>query len=327
MSYFNKRILIFHSNIPENAPKDELDVLDEVEFFNKILSKNNNVHISPFYNDLDKDIEIIKKFNPDLIVNLVETINGDGRLIHIAPTLFDYLGIPYTGCSSDAIYLTSNKILSKEFMSGKKINTAKFITLENIEEIEISTDEKFLIKSVWEHASVGIDEHKLNLPNSKNEIKSILNNYIKENRLFFAEKYIDGREFNISLIAGKVMPYAEIKFLNFPENKPKIVGYRAKWDEESFEYKNTVRSFDFKKEDEDLLIKLENLCVDCWKKFKLRGYARVDFRVDKNNEPYVLEINANPCISADSGFVAACNKFGMSDDEIVNVIIKDTLKC
>jgi D-alanine-D-alanine ligase len=62
------------------------------------------------------------------------------------------------------------------------------------------------------------------------------------------EQYIDGREFNISLletVSGniKVLPVAEMLFHDWPEGKPKIVGYQAKWNRESFEYKNTLRQF------------------------------------------------------------------------------------
>lgn len=321
------KILIFHSFLPPDAPPDELDVLDEVEFFNSIfLKQGKKTFISPFYNDLDKNSEIINSFKPDLIVNLVETINGDGRLIHIAPSLFDYHGIPYTGGTTESIFVTSNKILAKELFHANNINSAKFVTLQNIDKVEFEQTDNFLVKSVWEHASVGIDEHSLKLISNKTELKSILENHKKNGKLFFAENYIDGREFNISVIAGKVMPFAEIRFVDFPDDKIKVVGYRSKWDEESFEYKNTVRSFDFDKTDNILLSKLEQVCLECWDKFKLKGYARVDFRVDKNGNPFVLEINVNPCISADSGFVAACKRYGFNEEQIVNLIIEDSLQ-
>lgn len=321
------KILIFHSFLPPDAPPDELDVLDEVELFNNVFKNQGKVTlVSPFFNDLDKNSEIINSFKPDLIVNLVETINGDGRLIHLAPSLFDYYGIPYTGGTTESIFVTSNKILAKELFQAYNINSAKFVTLKNIDKIQFEQTDKFLIKSVWEHASVGIDEHSLKLISNKSELKSILENHKKNGKLFFAENYIDGREFNISVIAGKVMPFAEIRFVDFPEDKIKVVGYRSKWDENSFEYKNTVRSFDFEKSDQNLLAALEKVCIECWDKFKLKGYARVDFRVDKDGNPFVLEINVNPCISADSGFVAACKKYGLNEEQIVNLIIEDSLK-
>src|SRR5690606_1363693 len=64
---------------------------------------------------------------------------------------------------------------------------------------------------------------------------------------WFAERYIEGREINVGLLAGpegaRVLPVAEIDFGAFPATKPRIVGYAAKWDAESFEYRNTPRRF------------------------------------------------------------------------------------
>jgi D-alanine-D-alanine ligase len=143
----------------------------------------------------------------------------------------------------------------------------------------------------------------------------------------FAEEFIEGREFNLSLLAGDsgpiVLPPAEICFEGFDSEKPRIVDYQAKWAEDSFEYKNTPRSFDFKAGDSSLLAELEKLARYCWEVFSLRGYARVDFRVDSNNQPWILEINANPCLSPDAGFAAALSRAGLSFTDAVQAIVAD----
>ncbi len=55
---------------------------------------------------------------------------------------------------------------------------------------------------------------------------------------------------------------------------------------------------------------LNKYALKCWEVFGLRGYAHVDFRVDANEKPWVLEINANPCLSSDAGFMAAAKQGG-----------------
>ncbi|MGB4204662.1 MAG: ATP-grasp domain-containing protein [Bacteroidales bacterium] len=325
-----KKALIFHSKLGPNPPADELDVLDEATFFKEGLIKlGYYVHQHDFDNDIDKNIETIKVTKPELIVNLVETIRGDGRLIHFAPTLFEHLSVPFTGCSSEAIYISSNKLLSKKIMHLSNIATPVFST--NPDELKtLFRGKLFLIKSIWEHASFGMDEHNPVFIDKAEIIAERLYEKNSSNYTYFAEEYIEGREFNVSVIANDsmpmVLPVPEIKFLDYPENKPKIVGYRAKWDEESFEYKNTVRSFIDEKAESGLSKSIHEICLLCWKVFNLRGYARIDFRLDKNGKLFVLEINANPCISKDSGFVAAATKKGLSYEEIVKLIISDTLK-
>jgi D-alanine-D-alanine ligase len=322
------KALIFHSKLGPNPPPDELDVLDEATYFDEgLVALGYEVQQFAFENDLDRNTETIKEIQPDVIINLVETINTDGRLIHIAPSLFEHLNVPFTGCPSEAIYVTSNKILSKKIMQLAGIHTPSFST--DSEELKTSFKGKqFLLKSLWEHASFGMDEHDPVFIDSAETIAERLKEKNVKQQFFFAEEYIEGREFNVSVIAGEneplVLPVAEIKFMNYPDAKPKIVGYRAKWDEISFEFKNTVRHFVDAPNEPGLRERIRQICLQCWKEFDLRGYARVDFRMDERGNLYALEINANPCISADSGFVAAANHKGLSQAEIVRLIINDS---
>ena len=151
-----------------------------------------------------------------------------------------------------------------------------------------------------------------------------------EEMIFFAEAYIEGREFNIALLANEyepqILPPAEISFDCFPSGKARIVDYSAKWVEDSFEYNNTNRKFDFHPGDNKLLSLLSDISLKCWKLFNLNGYARVDFRVDKKGIPLVLEINTNPCLSPESGFVAAAGESGLKFDSIIKRIIEDLLR-
>lgn len=318
--------LIFHSKLGPNPPPDELDVLDEARYFSEgLVQLGFDVHQSAFENDLDHNKELIKQINPEFIINLVETINGDGRLIHIAPALFEHLHVPFTGCPSEAIYVTSNKLLSKKIMQAAGIQTPAFTI--NGSELKLFGNRQFIIKSLWEHASFGMDEHNPVFIGKAQELSYTLTEKNKAQPLFFAEEYIEGREFNVSVIANGleplVLPVAEIKFINYPIAKPKIVGYRAKWDEDSFEYKNTIRQFADESIEPELCERIRNICIKCWNEFGLKGYARVDFRMDSHGNLFVLEINANPCISADSGFVAATTRYGLTQTEIVKRIMND----
>jgi D-alanine-D-alanine ligase len=320
----NKHVIIYHSPLAENAPADELDVLDEAAYFLAGLEKlGYDVLVWPFPFDMKTLEKQLQQVKPGIVVNLVETILGSGRLVHIGPAFFEHFQVPYTGCQSGAIYATSDKILAKKLMNDAGIPTAEFLTYDSLKKRPEISAGPWIVKSVWEHASFGLDENEKLLFENRDEL---LNRFEKEKNPehFFAERYIHGREFNLSIIGGKndpeVLPPAEIRF-TYPEGKPRIVGYKAKWAEESFEYANTNRSFDFTEEDQGLLEELKQICHQCWEVFGLSGYARVDFRVDEAGNIFVLEINANPCISADSGFVAAATRAGLSQKELIGRIV------
>jgi D-alanine-D-alanine ligase len=119
-----------------------------------------------------------------------------------------------------------------------------------------------------------------------------------------------------------VLPVAEIRFDAFPADKPRIVGYAAKWDADSFEYRNTPRTFSV---EPDLAALVGRLALDCWDVFRLDGYARVDFRVDDRGMPWVLEVNANPCLSPDAGFAAALAAAGIEYQAAIGMLLDDAL--
>ena len=318
------KVLILHNEIKDNSTLDEKDTMDQVmSVFDALNEMNHTVRILPFTFNIEHIIENIKAINPDIIFNLVESVDGSGRLIYFGSAVLDYLKIPYTGNSTEAIFQTSNKLIAKDIMEMNSLPTSNWITL-NDKHFALLKD-KFIIKSIWEHASINMDETSII---STLNIKDIYN-ILEERNDCFAEEYIDGREFSISIISTKngieVLPPAEMIF-TFPENKNKVIDYKAKWDTDSFEYKNINRNFKFNKEDQILLDRLKYVARDCWNVFNLNGYARIDFRVDKNNNIYVIDINCNPCISKDdSGFTKSCKEFGIEYNQMIQILLDNLI--
>lgn len=322
----NRKVIIFHSPLAIDAPPDELDVLDEAAYVQEGLTAlGYDPEVISFPYDLQQLEEILYNREPLFVVNLVETLFADGKLVHLGPFLFDHFRIPYTGCSAHSIYLSSHKTLSKQHMRAHGIPTPAHFSYSGL--LAASDNDirnPFLVKSLWEHASYGLDEDQRLLFSSHADLLERMQQE-KDPHAFFCEEYIHGREFNLSVIDGKdgamVLPAAEIRF-EYPEGKPRILGYKAKWAEDSFEYIHTVRSFSFPPKDDLLLKSLEAIALKCWSVFDLNGFARVDFRVDEKGYIYVLEINANPCISADSGFVAAALQAGMTGADVAKRLVE-----
>jgi D-alanine-D-alanine ligase len=119
------------------------------------------------------------------------------------------------------------------------------------------------------------------------------------------------------------LPPAETLFRDYPPGKPRIVDYAAKWDAASFEYNNTLRRFEFPATDAALLARLRAVALACARLFDLHGYARVDVRVDAAGTPWVLEVNANPCLSPDAGFAAAAAAAGLDGTAVLQRILGD----
>jgi len=321
-------IVIVYGELIDGANEDEQDTLVQVDAISHALrSLGHTVTPVALSLDLQLGAKNVSAQAPDLVFNLVESIDGQGRLIHLGPSLLDALRIPYTGAGTAAMFLTSNKILAKQMLQSAGMATPDWYALRDLQNGSAFRPGRYIAKSVWEHASIGLSEDAVIDAADKDALQALLTQRLPQlAHEGFIEAYIDGREFNLALLAGEqgpeVLPPAEIRFDAYPDGKLKIVDYRAKWEEASFEYANTPRNFSFHEEDDALIQELRRLAVACWHLFDLRGYARVDFRVDTQGIPWILEINANPCLSPDAGFMAAAQQAGLSQIDVVQRILR-----
>jgi len=319
----NKRVVFLYEKLSENPKEDELDVIRQMKHIRKaLLNLGYSTDEIPFSIDLDWVIKELKRLKPWVVFNLVETTLGTGQLLHIAPSILTYLKIPFTGSPLNALFITTNKVLSKKQLNLLGIPTSEWYMLDETDKIKPKG--KYIVKPICEDGSLGLDENCVFTGNNKsfrNKLKKL------DKKIYFIEEFIDGREFNLSVLGGKkgpqVMPPAEILFTDYPDNKPKVVGYNAKWTEDSFEYTHTPRTFRFNKKDQLLVKELQSIALKCWNDFDLKGYVRVDFRLNNDNQPFVLEINGNPCIAPESGFVAATKRAGLKFPEVVKRILED----
>jgi len=189
--------------------------------------------------------------------------------------------------------------------------------------------ERWIVKSVSEDASLGLDDGAVACGREAVAARAQVSAARYGGR-WFAERYVEGREFNVALIerhgAPFALPIGEMIFERWDETRPRIIGYAAKWQESAQEYQDTTRVFDWHAREPKLQRMLELLSRQCWSFFGLSGYARVDFRVDSTGNPFVLEVNPNPCLEPNAGFAAACEQAGMSYSGLISEIIHAALR-
>ena len=323
------RVAVLHNAVSDAPTADESDVLVQAEAVCAALEElGHHVERLPCSLDLAAAARRLRELWPDVVFNLVEALGGSDRLSPTAPALLDLLGIPYTGSSAEGLFLTGSKLLTKTRLRLAGLPTPDWAVPGGRAPASLTLEPPYIIKAVWEHASFGLGDEAVVHAGDPAAVQDHLRERAAAwGRPCFAERYVEGREFNLSLLAGpggpQVLPHAEIDFSAFPAGKPHLVGYRAKWDAGSFEYHHTPRRFVFPAADAGLLDRLAALARACWELFDLRGYVRVDFRVAEQGQPWVLEINANPCLSPDAGFAAALAQGAVPFPEAVRRILAD----
>jgi D-alanine-D-alanine ligase len=315
------KILVLHSDIPADAPPEEQDTLIAAEAVRgALVRKGYSVHNASFHQDALAGV--IELENPDLVFNLVEGVDGKGILAPLAPRLLTQMGVSFTGATADSMEVTTNKPLTKTRLHEAGLPTPDWAVPPDWSGLD---GRDWIVKSALEDGSIGLDDACVvtGIYNVKTRAMDCAGRFGGE---WFAEAYIEGREFNIALLGGtrhlRILPMAEMTFESWPAGKPRIVGYGAKWDEDSAGYRQTVRHFGVEKEEPELAAKLKDSCEKVWALFGLTGFVRVDFRVTARGEPLILEINVNPCISPDGGFAAAAVEAGMDYDTLIEEIVR-----
>ena len=273
-------------------------------------------------NDLDR-LDVLKRRQPLAVFNLVEAIEADCKVAWLAAARMELRRLVITGSSARALKATVSKLEVKERLVAAGLPTP--LWSERGE--SMLGGARVMVKPVGEHASVGIDSRSIvAAPAAATEIAARERSY---GGRFFAEGFVEGREFNISLLEGldgvRVLPMPETVFEDFAENQPKIVDYDAKWDAASHAYHHTPRKFGLEAADPALARELERISVGVWETFGIAGYLRVDFRVDMAGRPFVIDINSNPCIAPDAGFAAAAAEAGIGFDALIERVVDAAL--
>ncbi|MEJ2690397.1 MAG: hypothetical protein P8130_10695 [Deltaproteobacteria bacterium] len=229
-------IAIVHNSVSDADAPDARDVLIQVEtVLQALMDLGHQCLALPCTLDLGDIEKRLKADKFDMVFNLVESLAGHGRLIHLFPSLLDAIGLPYSGSPAEAIWRTSDKASAKKILQQAGLPTPDWLgpypTRDNDSLGEPATvSGSWIIKSSWEHASIGLDANALLQADSTASLLSTMRQRLPLlGGSCFAERFIDGREFNLSVLTGphgpQVLPPAEILFQGFDEETPRIVDY------------------------------------------------------------------------------------------------------
>jgi D-alanine-D-alanine ligase len=308
--------VILHQAVPPDAPPDERDVLEQVGAVEAALIdagwRTRRVAAGL---DLAAIARALANDPPDLVVNLVESLpvgRAAGVMASAAAALIEALGLRFTGNPAAALALTADKLATKRVLRAAGIATPDWM-----EPFGPALPGPLIVKHATEHASFALGPDSV-VADAEAARALMAARAAAHGGRWFAEAFIDGREFNLAALddgaGGRlVLPAAELVFdPRWPAGRPRIVDWASKWDPTDPSYHYTTRSFELSDEDAPLVAQMAALVRRVWQVCGLAGYARVDLRVDRSGMPWVLEVNANPCLTPGMGIAATAEQAGLS---------------
>jgi D-alanine-D-alanine ligase len=175
-----------------------------------------------------------------------------------------------------------------------------------------------IVKPAAEDASVGIEQ--ASVVRTRAQLEARIAEQSETYEEVIVQEYVDGREFAVGFVGDATLPISEIDFTKMPDGAWPILSFAAKWEKGCAEDKGSQPVCPANV-DRDLEKRIVAIAQSAWKAVGGTGYGRVDLRVDRNGEPWVLEVNPNPDISDSAGLSAMAHAKGWSYNELIMRIV------
>ncbi|MEY4374400.1 MAG: hypothetical protein RL760_566 [Candidatus Eisenbacteria bacterium] len=240
-----------------------------------------------------------------VFIALHGTYGEDGTI----QAALELAGKTYTGSGVLASAIAMDKAMSKRVFEREAIPTPQWVVLEaGVPGSNVDTSllggYPLVVKPNAEGSTVG-----LTIVKHPSELNAALEKAGRHDAQILIEQYIDGREMTVAVVGEEAYPVVEI------EPKSGFYDYEAKYTKGMTTYTCPA---ELDKDDARLL---RELAVECAGVLGCRGVVRVDFRINEDGDPFVLEVNTVPGMTPTSLVPMAAKAKGVSYDQLVGRIV------
>ena len=265
---------------------------------------------------------LLEAYSPDeyIILNWCEEFPGVPHSEYQVAQALERMGFTFTGTGSEVLALSQDKPRVKQVLNEQQITTPVW-------ELYTTTDEinwrRFpaIVKLAHEHCSYGITRESV--VQSRSELVERIQYVINEmHQPALVEEFIDGREFHVGAVGNghiTVLPPAEIDYSLFEDIHDRLCTYESNFNPTSLAYQLTLPKLPVVLP-EKLLSKLGEIVIAAYKAINCRDYARMDIRL-KGESFYLLDVNPNPDISADTSLVLGAELMGLSYGKLGSLFV------
>ncbi len=293
-----------------------------------LLSRAYAVEVLPLRPEPAAILRLAGALDCDVVVNLVEAIGGDARQEPIFAWLCELRGLPYTGSPPRAMTLCLEKPVTQALLAARGIPVPRHVVLARGDEPLAGLRLPAIVKPSREDASHGIASESVVRDEAalRARARYVIEHYAQP---ALVEEFVDGREVNVGLLDGpsglEMLPLVEIDYAGFPADMPRIVTYAGKWIDTSRDWAltNVIAARDLSPEQ---CARIEAVARDAFDVLGLRDYGRVDLRLDRSGNPFVVDVNANPDLSPDAGFALCAARAGHAYADVVQRIVENALR-
>ena len=322
-------LVLVHKHLvpPEHASASEAEQAEwktEYDVVTALQKLGHEVKPLGLQDDLSVARRAIQDWEPDIIFNLLEAFDNIVMFDHNIVSFLEMLRMPYTGSNARGLMLARDKSLSKKLMAYHRIPMPEFAVIRRGQKVRISKRLPFplIVKSLTEEASLGISQ--ASVVDSEEKLKERVT-FIHEHigTAALVEQFIEGRELYVGVMGNqrlRVFPIWEMQFTKMPDGVHHIATERVKWSVK-YQEKHGIQTSELKDLSGESRDRIQHTCRRVYRALELSGYARIDLRMDKDGNAYVLEANPNPQIARGEDFAESAKRAGLSYEALLQRIL------
>jgi D-alanine-D-alanine ligase len=283
--------------------------------------------------DVSKDIaSVLKKEKVKIAFLALHGGTGENGAMQ---GMLEVLGLPYTGSGVLASALAMDKEASKKMFLHHGLPVAPYIIVKKVKgtkkrggkgeqkngTVDITGAYPFphvpdlpfempcVVKPVSEGSSIGV-----NIVKDRDGLVPCLENTFSLGARALVEKFIKGKELHVGIVGDEILGGVEVR------PSLEFYNYEAK-------YTSGLTEYIMPPEVDDVIFeRVKNLALKAHKILGCAGASRVDFMVDENNEPYILEVNTLPGMTTTSLLPKIAVAAGWSFNDLIREILRIAIK-
>jgi D-alanine-D-alanine ligase len=266
-------------------------------------------------------LDNIKDIKVDIVFNIAEGLKGRNRESQV-PIILEMMDIPFVGADGLTLGLTLDKVLAKKVFLTENLLTPKYFEADTLDKIDGKCmNYPLIVKPKFEGSSKGIDDDSLvrDPASMRKQIEKIINVYDEP---ALVEEFIEGKELTAALLGNEdpeVLPLVQVKIDDKLDLGELFYTYE-RINSDKLQYVCPAQI------SRELTEKINDIAVAAYKAVGCKDFGRVDFRIDNQGNPYVLEVNPLPCLAIDDAYGVTAKVLGISFEDMINRILTEALK-
>lgn len=283
-----------------------------------------DIRILGVHDVLDPIRAEVRSWKPHVVFNLLEEFANEPAFVPHVLGYLELLRQPYTGCNPVGFMFSNDKARQRRILRHHRIASPDFFVARRGRTVKRPKSFTFplIVKSLTSHGSTGISQSSV-VRDDATMVERIA--YVHDSLATdsIVEEFVEGRELYVGVLGNnrlETFPPWELRLENLPEGAPFLATEKVKWDRK-YQKSAGVHTGLAKDLSDETKARFARIARRAYRALEQSGYARMDFRMNKDGRIFLIESNPNPDLSFGEDFSESAEHAGIAYPALLQRIV------